>query len=88
MEGSIMNVRMNNLLNKVFAQPAWKGALPSLYAATCELARSGKYYGPSGLGSVRGYPREEKINPKFTNPEVSKRLWVESEKLTGIRFSV
>ena len=83
-----MNIRVNKLLNKIVAQPAWKGALPSLYAATCEMAESGKFYGPSGLGSVRGYPREEKINPKLTSPEVAKRLWDETEKLIGIRFQV
>ena len=88
MEGSSMNIRMNKILNKIIAQPAWKGALPSLYAATCERAESGKYYGPSGLGSLRGYPREEKINPKLTNPEEAKRLWEESERLTGIKFTV
>lgn len=88
LEGSKANVAMNNLLNKIIAQPAWKGALPSLYAATSQNAVSGKYYGPSGLGSVRGYPREEKINPKLTSPEVARRLWEESERLTGIKFSV
>jgi NAD(P)-dependent dehydrogenase (short-subunit alcohol dehydrogenase family) len=88
MEGSKMTVRANNLMNALIAQPAWKGALPSLYAATCEKAISGKLYGPSGLGSIRGYPREEKINPKLTNPEVAKRLWEESERLIGMRFGV
>jgi NAD(P)-dependent dehydrogenase (short-subunit alcohol dehydrogenase family) len=88
MEGSKMNVRANNLMNALFAQPASKGALPSLYAATCENAISGKFYGPSGLGSVRGYPREEKINPLLTNPDVAKRLWEKSEKLIGMRFGV
>jgi len=88
MEGSKMNVLMNKLMNKLMAQPAWKGALPSLYAATCEKAGSGKFYGPSGLGAVRGYPREEKINPKFTDPEIAKRLWEESEKMVGFKFVV
>jgi len=88
MEGSKANVWVNNLMNKIFAQPAWKGALPSLYAATCDLAESGKYYGPSGFGSMRGYPREEKVNPKLINPEVAKRLWEESERLTGVKFVV
>jgi NAD(P)-dependent dehydrogenase (short-subunit alcohol dehydrogenase family) len=88
LEGSKANVNVNKFLNKIIAQPAWKGALPSLYAATCEIAESGKFYGPSGLGSVRGYPREEKINPKFTDSEAAKKLWEESEKLTGIRFPI
>lgn len=88
MEGSKMNVWMNIFLNKILAQPAWQGALPSLYAASCELAESGKYYGPSGFGSVRGCPREENLNPKLISPDVAKRLWEESERLTGISFGV
>ncbi len=87
MEGSRANVAVNKIMNKIIAQPAWKGALPSLYAATSDQVQSGKYYGPSGIGSVRGYPREEKINPKFTDQETAKRLWEESEKLTGIKFN-
>jgi len=88
MEGSKANVVVNNIMNAIIAQPAWKGALPSLYAATCPDAESGKFYGPSGLGSVRGYPREEKIDPKLIRPEVAKRLWEESERLTGIKFEL
>ncbi len=88
MEGSKGNILANKFLNAVVAQPAWKGALPSLYAATCPLAKSGRFYGPSGLGAVRGYPREEKINPKLTSPEVAKRLWEESERLVGMPFIV
>jgi NAD(P)-dependent dehydrogenase (short-subunit alcohol dehydrogenase family) len=88
MEGSKANILANKFLNTVVAQPAWKGALPSLYAATCPQAESGKFYGPSGLGAVRGYPREEKINPKLTSPDVAKRLWEESERLIGFRFPV
>jgi NAD(P)-dependent dehydrogenase (short-subunit alcohol dehydrogenase family) len=86
LEGSKMNVFFNNLANKVVAQPAWKGALPSLYAATSDKAESGKLYGPNGLGATRGYPTEEKINPKFLDPSVWKQLWEESERLTGIKF--
>jgi NAD(P)-dependent dehydrogenase (short-subunit alcohol dehydrogenase family) len=88
MEGAKMSVLANKIMNKLIAQPAWKGALPSLYAATCELAVSGKFYGPSGLGGVRGYPVEEKVNPNLTSPDVAKRLWEESEKLTGNKFPV
>jgi NAD(P)-dependent dehydrogenase (short-subunit alcohol dehydrogenase family) len=86
MEGSKANVAVNNLMNKIIAQPAWQGALPSLYAATSNKAESGKFYGPSGFGAVRGYPKEEMVNPKFKDPEIMKRLWEESEKLTGIKF--
>ncbi len=37
-------------------QPAWQGALPTLFAATDPSARDGAYYGPDRLGGTRGYP--------------------------------
>lgn len=86
MEGSKANVFFNKLANKLIAQPASMGALPSLYAATSSHAVSGKYYGPSGMGAVRGNPVEEKVNPKFTDSVVAKKLWEASEQLTGIKF--
>ena len=88
LEGSKMSLLAYKFGNKLIAQSAAMGALPSLYAATSELAESGKLYGPSGLGSIRGYPREEIVNPRFTDIAVEERLWKESEILTGIRFVV
>ena len=41
-------------------QPAWQGALPTLYAATDPAARDGAYYGPDSMAGTRGYPTEEK----------------------------
>ena len=42
-------------VNKVMAQSAAKGALPTLYAATFPAIRSGDYVGPDGFGEQRGH---------------------------------
>ncbi|SOB87376.1 NAD(P)-dependent dehydrogenase, short-chain alcohol dehydrogenase family [Sphingomonas guangdongensis] len=67
-------------------QPAERGALPTLYAATAPDAHGGGYYGPDGLFGVRGYPTVAKLPHQALDEEVAARLWRVSEELTGIRF--
>jgi hypothetical protein len=40
-----------------FGYPAANGARPILFAATSALAKSGAYYGPGGIGELRGAPK-------------------------------
>ncbi|EQA99399.1 hypothetical protein L288_19685 [Sphingobium quisquiliarum P25] len=56
-------------------QPAWQGALPTLYAATDPAARDGAYYGPDRLGGKRGYPTEERPSAKALDTPDAARLW-------------
>lgn len=65
-------------------QPAWQGALPTLYAATAPEAKGGAYYGPDALGETRGYPRLAKVPPAAADRESAARLWAASEQLTGV----
>lgn len=67
-------------------QPAWQGALPTLYAATAPQAKAGGYYGPHALGETRGYPAEAKVPPQALNANDQARLWEASERLTGVEF--
>lgn len=67
-------------------QPAWQGALPTLYAATDPAARDGAYYGPDGLGGARGYPTEEKPPRQALDIAVAARLWDTSQELTRVTF--
>ena len=67
-------------------QPAWRGALPILYAAIESDAKGGCYYGPHRLGGTRGYPREETPPQQALDQAVSARLWTQSEALTGVHF--
>lgn len=67
-------------------QPAWQGALPSLYAATDPAARNGGYYGPNRLAGTRGYPIEETPPQQALDPAAAARLWETSRVLTGVAF--
>lgn len=67
-------------------QPAARGALPTLFAATSPTAEPGGYYGPDGLGGIRGYPTVAKIPPRALDRDVAARLWDVSEALAKVRF--
>ena len=66
------------------AQSAAEGALPILFAATSPEAMAGGYYGPDGLGELRGLPAPAKIAPQALDRAVAERLWSVSEALTGV----
>lgn len=73
-------------LARLMFQPAWKGALPTLFAATSPDARSGRYYGPDGPAELRGLPTIARIPQRASDAETAKRLWRVSEELTGVTF--
>ncbi|WP_327650220.1 SDR family NAD(P)-dependent oxidoreductase [Micromonospora zamorensis] len=75
-------------LAPVITQPATAGALPTLRAATDPSVLGGQYYGPDGLGEVRGHPRLVTSSPESYDVTVQQRLWAVSEDLTGVRFPV
>lgn len=67
-------------------QPADRGALPTLYAATAPDAAEGGYYGPDGIAEVRGHPTFAKVPVQARDQAVAARLWHVSEELTGVSF--
>ncbi|KKB13710.1 short-chain dehydrogenase [Devosia geojensis] len=67
-------------------QPAAQGALPTLHAATAPTAKGGAYYGPDGMGEMRGYPGLSKVPPQAADQAVAERLWQISEELAGVAF--
>ena len=69
-----------------FAHSAADGARPILVAATSPEAGPGAYYGPGGLGELRGAPARALIMPQARNSAAAARLWDVSEKLTGTSF--
>ncbi|MFM1965621.1 MAG: hypothetical protein RL134_1346 [Actinomycetota bacterium] len=73
-------------LNKVLAQSAAMGALPTLYAATFPAIRSGDYVGPDGFGEQRGHPKLVGMTASARDDAVASRLWTVSEDLTGVRY--
>ena len=67
-------------------QPAWQGALPTLYAATAPGAEGGAYYGPDAMAEIRGYPGPAKVPEQALDEQAARRLWLLSEEMTGVRF--
>jgi NAD(P)-dependent dehydrogenase (short-subunit alcohol dehydrogenase family) len=75
-------------LMKPFAsQDAAHGALPTLYAAVATEAVPGGYYGPDGIGELKGYPTSVRLAKGAMDPPLAKRLWAESERLTKVHFA-
>ncbi len=74
--------------NRVVAQSGEMGALSQLYAAVDPSAESGAFYGPRGLGELRGYPRKVEPAAPARDEETARRLWELSEELTGVVFKL
>jgi NAD(P)-dependent dehydrogenase (short-subunit alcohol dehydrogenase family) len=72
--------------NRLIAQSAERGALPTLYAATAPGVEGGDYYGPDGRGEVRGFPKKVEAIPDAYDATLGSQLWEVSEELTGVRF--
>jgi NAD(P)-dependent dehydrogenase (short-subunit alcohol dehydrogenase family) len=72
--------------NRLFAQSADMGALPTLYAATFPDLPGGTFVGPGGRGEQRGYPKVVTAAGKAYDEQAWRRLWGVSEELTGVRF--
>jgi NAD(P)-dependent dehydrogenase (short-subunit alcohol dehydrogenase family) len=72
--------------NKVIAQSAEMGALPTLYAATVPDLPSGAFVGPDGFLEGRGHPRIVTAAGKAYDEDTARRLWEVSEELTGVRY--
>ncbi len=86
MKGRGWQVKIMDGVNKVMAQSAAMGALPTLYAATFPAIRSGDYVGPDGFGEQRGHPKLVGMNASARDDAVANRLWTVSEDLTGVRY--
>jgi NAD(P)-dependent dehydrogenase (short-subunit alcohol dehydrogenase family) len=74
--------------NRVVAQGAEQGALPTLYAATAPGVEGGEYYGPDGFNEMRGRPTNVRVIAEGRDPEVGRRLWKLSEEMTGVEYGL
>ncbi|HIY41783.1 MAG TPA: SDR family NAD(P)-dependent oxidoreductase [Candidatus Nocardiopsis merdipullorum] len=73
------------LANKVVAQSAWVGSLPTVFAATQDIDGAG-YAGPGRMFGVRGAPTYAKRSAAAKDTEVARRLWEMSEEMTRVSF--
>ncbi|TFB93792.1 MULTISPECIES: oxidoreductase [unclassified Cryobacterium] len=80
--------RLTDLANRVLAQPAEMGALPTLYAATEPGLAGNTFVGPDGFGEQHGHPHPVGRSERAGNHTDAVRLWSESERLTGVTFDL
>jgi NAD(P)-dependent dehydrogenase (short-subunit alcohol dehydrogenase family) len=74
--------------NRLLAQNAEQGALPTLYAATAPDVDGADYYGPDGFQEARGHPTKVNVIAEGKDPAVGRRLWDVSEELTGVSYGL
>src|SRR5580692_4921561 len=76
---------VNAVLEPLY-QGADRGALPTLRAATDPGVHGGQYYGPGGIGELRGYPKVVPSSDQSHDVKLQRRLWEVSEDLTGVVY--
>jgi NAD(P)-dependent dehydrogenase (short-subunit alcohol dehydrogenase family) len=74
------------VMKPFLSQDAAHGALPTLFAAVAAEAIPGGYYGPNGLGELKGHPTAVRLAKGAMDQAAAKRLWIESERLTKVTF--
>jgi NAD(P)-dependent dehydrogenase (short-subunit alcohol dehydrogenase family) len=87
MAGSAAMESLSEFANRLFAQSAAMGALPTLYAATAADVHGGDYIGPDGLGELWGSPKKVPSSARSRDPETARRLWELSERQTGVQYA-
>ena len=72
--------------SKLVGQSDRAGALPQLYAATMSDVAGGEFFGPAGVGEMRGAPKRVGTRSEARDEELARGLWERSEQLTGVSF--
>jgi len=72
--------------NRVLAQSADMGALPTLYGATVADLPSGTFVGPEGFLEQRGHPHIVTAISRAYDESDWRRLWEISEEMTGVTY--
>jgi NAD(P)-dependent dehydrogenase (short-subunit alcohol dehydrogenase family) len=79
---------LGSLLMPIITQPADKGALPILYAATSPDAEPGNFYGPHGKKEFKGYPKEAFVPDAAKVQSDREKLWDLTQTLSNTTFQV
>ncbi|MFG1826038.1 oxidoreductase [Microbispora bryophytorum] len=74
------------LLTWWLMQSPQKAALATVRAAVDPDVRGGEYYGPPGRAQYTGYPTRVTSTPLSHDAAAQRRLWEESERLTGVAY--
>jgi NAD(P)-dependent dehydrogenase (short-subunit alcohol dehydrogenase family) len=76
------------VVNGRIVQPATQGALPILRAAVDPAARSGDLFAPGSWHEYTGPPVLVEPDARARDEDVQRRLWHESEQLTGVVYAM
>ena len=87
--GSLMMRIMFGLMKlSPLTQSAEKGAYPELMCATEENLDQKGFYGPTGRSNWVGPVGEQKLESHANDKAVAEKLWVLSEKETGVKWNI
>jgi NAD(P)-dependent dehydrogenase (short-subunit alcohol dehydrogenase family) len=87
MSGSSLMESLSEFGNRVFAQSAAMGALPTEYAAVSPEVHGNDYIGPDGMGEFRGNPAKVGRSAAAQDAAAAARLWEVSEQLTNVHYA-
>jgi len=87
MSGSSTMEYLTDVANRVFAQSAAMGALPTEYAAVATSVHGTDYIGPDGMAELWGHPKKVGCSAAAKDTASAKKLWEVSEQLTGVSYS-
>jgi hypothetical protein len=78
------------VVGKLIGQPtAAAGALATLRAATDPAVNGADYYAPDGrMLNASGHPVRIQSSSASHDVDTQRRLWAESERLTGVTFPI
>jgi NAD(P)-dependent dehydrogenase (short-subunit alcohol dehydrogenase family) len=88
MEGSRLASAVMDWANRLAAQDAAGGALPTLYAAVSPSVNGGEYFGPAGFMQMNGPPKRVSSSRASHDRAAQQRLWDLSQELTGVGFPI
>ncbi len=87
MRGAATEEKVTMFINKVMAQPASQGALPTLAASVYPNLNGASFIGPDGLLEMRGYPKLTRAKSLAYDQTLAKNLWTVSEELTKVSWA-
>ena len=87
MRGAATEEKITMMMNKLLAQPASQGALPTLAACVYPDLIGASFIGPNGFLEMRGYPKLTRAKALAYDQVLAKNLWQVSEELTKVSWS-
>lgn len=87
MRGAAAEEKITIMMNKILAQPASQGALPTLAACVYPDLIGASFIGPNGFLQMRGTPKLTRAKALAYDQLLAKNLWQVSEELTKVSWS-